>query len=318
LSVAGVEPEDEVLVSTLTFIAPVNAIRYVGAWPVFMDAEPDHWQMDPQKVQDFLRTKCRWNNGALSNKSTGRRIKAILPVHILGHSVHMDPILSVAQQFGLKIVEDASEALGAKYKDKSLGSMGDIGCFSFNGNKIITSGGGGMIVTNDERAAQEARYLTTQAKDDPIEYIHGKIGYNYRLTNIQAALGVAQMERLNDSVVAKRKIAERYSKGLEGIAGVSAMKEAPWAFSTYWLYTIAVEAKIYGMDCRSLQRRLAEARIEARPLWQPIHLSPAHAGREAYHCDVAESLWHRALSLPSSSVLTRSDQARVLSVITNP
>src|SRR5271157_5808253 len=186
LLVAGVQPNDEVVVSTLTFIAPVNAIRYVGAWPVFIDAEPDYWQVDPSGVVDFLEQGCRWHKGALHNRLTGRRVSAVIPVHILGHPVDLDPILEVARKYGLKVIEDATEGLGATYRGRPLGSIGDIGCFSFNGNKIITTGGGGMLATSNEEWAQKAKYLTTQAKDDPTEYVHSEIGYNYRLTNLLA------------------------------------------------------------------------------------------------------------------------------------
>ena len=186
LLVAGVQPDDEVLVPTLSFIAPANAIRYTGAWPVFIDSEPIYWQMDPEKVLDFLEKECRWQGESLLNKTTGRRVKAILPVHILGHPCDIDPIREAAQKYDLAIIEDATESLGAKYKGNMVGRLGDIACFSFNGNKLITTGGGGMIVTNDESWANRARYLSTQAKDDPIEYFHSEIGYNYRLTNISS------------------------------------------------------------------------------------------------------------------------------------
>ncbi|RME03545.1 MAG: aminotransferase DegT, partial [Deltaproteobacteria bacterium] len=192
LLVSGVGPGDEVLLPTLTFIAPANAIRYVGAVPLLLDVDPVTWQLDPEKTIDFLEKECRWQEGRLVNRTTGRRVRAIMPVHILGHPVDLDPILEVARKYELTVIEDATESLGARYKERHVGNLGDIGCFSFNGNKIITSGGGGMIVTNDETTARRARYLTTQAKDDPIEYVHGELGYNYRLTNLQAALGVAQ------------------------------------------------------------------------------------------------------------------------------
>ena len=219
LIVAGVQPEDEVLVSTLTFIAPVNTIRYVGAWPVFIDAEPTCWQMDPERVVEFLEKDCRWSDGRLYNRHTGRRVTAIIPVHILGHPVDLDPILAVAKKFGLKVIEDATEGLGATYKGRGLGSLGDIACFSFNGNKIITTGGGGMLVTNSEEWFTKAKYLTTQAKDDPIEYVHGEVGYNYRLTNLLAAVGCAQMEQLDSYVAIKRKIAARYTEKLQMCQG---------------------------------------------------------------------------------------------------
>jgi perosamine synthetase len=312
LLVAGVQPDDEVLVSTLTFIAPVNAIRYVGAWPVFVDAEPDYWQMDPVRVVDFLENECRWSNGALYNHRTGRRVTAIVPVHVLGHPVDLDPILAAAQKFGLKVIEDATEGLGATYKGRPLGSIGDIGCFSFNGNKIITTGGGGMIVTSNEEWAQRAKYLTTQAKDDPIEYIHKEIGYNYRLTNIQAAMGCAQMEQLEAYVAAKREIADRYSLALRDVSGIVPMRQASWAKSTFWMYTVLIEEEKFGVNSRRLLHTLAAEKIQCRPLWQPIHQSPAHALSRVGDLPVSEQLNKEALSLPCSVGLSEDAQKRVI------
>jgi len=312
LLVAGVQPDDEVLVSTLTFIAPANAIRYVGAWPVFVDAEPDHWQMDPAWVTGFLERECRWSNGALYNQRTGRRVTAIVPVHILGHPVDLDPIVAVARKFNLKVIEDATEGLGATYKGRPLGSIGDIGCFSLNGNKIITTGGGGMIVTANGEWAQKAKYLTTQAKDDPIEYIHGEIGYNYRLTNIQAALGCAQMEQLDAYVAAKRQIADRYSSALRNIPGVEPMQKAPWAKSTFWMYTVLINKEKFGIDSRDLLRALAVQKIQCRPLWQPMHQSPAHAPSRNGELPVSERLSKEALSLPCSVGLSEGAQQEVI------
>ncbi len=311
LLVAGVQPDDEVLVSTLTFIAPANAIRYCQAWPVFIDADPNTWQMDVQKVRRFLQDNCRLENAELYNKTTGRRVKAILPVHILGHPVDIDPILELARAYQLLVIEDATEALGACYKSRHVGSLGDIACFSFNGNKIITTGGGGMIVTDHEDWASKAKYLTTQAKDDPLEYVHHEIGYNYRLTNLQAALGCAQMEQLDDYIAAKRRIAQKYREAFKEVAGITPMPEASWASSIFWMYTILVDEAVYGMDSRALLRRLEGAGIQSRPLWQPIHLSPAHAGH-TYTCPVAEDLFRRALSLPCSVGLTEAQQTKVI------
>jgi perosamine synthetase len=241
LLLAGVERDDEVLVSALTFIAPANAIRYANAWPVFIDAEPCYWQMDPTRVVDFLERGCHWDGQALRNRQTGRRVKAILPVHILGHPVDLDPILAVAEKYALPVIEDATEGLGARYKGKNLGGIGQAGCFSFNGNKIITTGGGGALVTDNAEWAARAKYLTTQAKDDPVEYIHGAIGYNYRLTNLLAAMGCAQMEQLDDFIEAKRQIANRYLEPLATLPGLRLPQEADWAFSTFWMYTIQVD-----------------------------------------------------------------------------
>lgn len=312
LLVAGVQPDDEVLVPTLTFIAPANAVRYVGAWPVFMDADPTYWELDPEKVADFVERGCRWTNSELRNKLTGRRVRAIIPVHILGHPCDMDPLLEIARKFNLVVIEDATESLGARYKERKVGSLGDIACFSFNGNKVITTGGGGMIVTNNPEWAHQARYLTTQAKDDPFEYVHKEIGYNYRLTNIQAALGCAQMEKLDEYIAAKRRIASTYTDALQGLTGITLMAEAPWASSIFWMYTVLVEETEYGMSSRALMRRLDAACIETRPLWQPLHLSPAHLYSYTYKCAAAERIAGDALSLPSSVGLRPEDQSRVI------
>ena len=258
LLIAGVQADEEVLVSTLTFIAPANAIRYVGAWPVFIDAEPYHWQMDPEKVVDFLEKDCRWSTGRLYNKTTGRRVRAILPVHILGHPVDLAPIIEVAQRYDLVVIEDATESLGAKYRDLMVGHLGDVACFSFNGNKIVTTGGGGMIITDNETWASKARYMTTQAKDDPVEYIHSEVGFNYRLTNVQAAMGCAQLEKLDEYIETKQRIAYAYNKEIKAIPGLSPMKEASYASSTYWMYTVLVDQVKFGLDSRALREKLKQ------------------------------------------------------------
>ena len=312
LILAGVQADDEVVVSTLTFIAPANAIRYVGAWPVFIDAEPRYWQIDPDGVVDFLEHGCDWNGQVLRNRRTGRRVKAILPVHILGHPVDLDPILAVAAKFSLPVIEDATEGLGARYRGKSLGGFGHAGCFSFNGNKIITTGGGGMLVTDNAEWAARARYLTTQAKDDPIEYQHNAVGYNYRLTNLLAAMGCAQMEQLDAFVEAKRQIAGRYRKSLASLPGIRLPEEAEWAFSAFWMYTVLIDEKESRIDSRTLLREQAARNIQTRPLWRPIHRSPAHLLSGAFSCPVSEALHRQAISLPCSVGLTHSAQDRVI------
>jgi perosamine synthetase len=315
LMLAGVEADDEVLVSSLTFIAPVNAIRYVGAWPVFIDAEPSYWQLDPTGVVDFLDNGCKWDGKTLRNRQTGRRVKAILPVHILGHPADMDPILEVAAKYSLPVIEDATEGLGARYRGKSIGGLGHAGCFSFNGNKIITTGGGGMLVTNDADWAARARYLTTQAKDDPIEYVHNAVGYNYRLTNVPAAMGCAQMEMLDEFVEAKRQIAKRYEDSLVSLPGIRLPKEADWAFSTFWMYTVLIDEKESRISSRELLRELGARKIQARPLWQPMHRSPAHMIAGSPTCPNSDALHAQALSLPCSVGLSPSAQAKVIEVI---
>jgi len=312
LLVAGVKPDDEVLVSTLTFIAPVNTIRYAGAWPVLIDAEPAHWQMDPQRVADFLDHECRWSDNELRNRRTGRRVKAILPVNILGHPCDMEPIIAAARKYNLIVIEDATESLGADYKGRKAGNLADIGCLSFNGNKIITTGGGGMIVTDNAAWAERAKYLTTQAKDDPVEYVHHEVGYNYRLTNIQAALGCAQMEQMELVVAKKRDIADRYNAVLSELPGTSLMPEATWARSNFWMYTILIDEAIYGENSRAVMRRLASEGIQSRPLWQPMHQSPACRMFQVQGGEVAELLNRDALTLPCSAGLSFDEQGRVL------
>jgi len=315
LLAAGVEPGDEVLVPALTFISPANAVRYLGAWPVFMDVEPEYWQMDPDKISDFLNRGCRWHEGKLINKATGRRMRGILPVHLLGHPVDWNPIAEAARKYELLPVEDAAESLGAAYRDKQVGNLGPVTCFSFNGNKIITTGGGGMVTTNDAVTADRIRYLTTQAKDDPVEYVHNAIGFNYRLTNLQAAVGCAQMECLDSYISAKRSLAARYEAGLSDLRGIRLPRQAPWAFSTYWLYTVLVREERTGLSSRTLMRRLRDLGVESRPLWHPLHTLPPHRDAFAYRIEEADRLYREALSLPSSVALSEDEQNRVIEAV---
>jgi len=315
LQVAGVGPEDEVIVSTLTFIAPVNAIRYVGAWPVLIDAEPTYWQIDPEQVGAFLEKECIYSQGRLRNRETGRTVKALLPVHILGHPVDLAPLLEVARKYGLAVIEDATEGLGATYHGDMVGRLGDIGCFSFNGNKLITTGGGGMLVTNNAAYAERARYLSTQAKDDQVESIHHEIGYNYRLTNLLAAMGCAQLEQLDAYIETKRCIAERYRDALADLPGLTPMREASWARSVFWMYTVLVDEKKCVGDSRALLQHLAAKKIQTRPLWQPAHLNKPHRGLRRGNHSVSEELYRTAISLPCSVGLTEEDQRSVISVL---
>lgn len=315
LLVAGIDPDDEVLVPTLTFIATANAVRYVGGWPVFVDAEPTHWQMDPELVENFLDRGCQYKNGILINRTTGRRVRALMPAHILGHPVEMDSILKLARRYDLLVIEDAAESLGALYKSQPVGSLGDVGCFSFNGNKIITSGGGGMFVTNNQQLAERARFLSTQAKADSLEYIHTEIGYNHRLTNILAALGSAQLEQLPQFVLAKREIAANYREQLGNLPGISHFSESPACDCSYWISAIRVAKEDFGIDSRGLHHELQAKNIQTRPLWQPMHASTAHAGSQALLSGVADQLYSECLNLPSSVSLTTEDQTRVCSVI---
>lgn len=315
LLAAGVRPGDEVVVPSLTFIAPANAVRYLGAFPVFVDAEPDYLQLDPAKTAEFLKKACRRGRGGLVNKASGRVVRALLPVDVLGHPADLDAFSALAREHGLALVEDASESLGSRYRGKATGRRAPVATFSFNGNKLVTTGGGGMLVTDDEALARKVRHLTTQAKGPGVEYIHDQVGYNYRLTNVLAAIGAAQLERLDATTAAKRAMAERYRDGLDGVPGLTPMREARWAKSTFWMYTVLVDAARYGMDSRALLAALAKEGVMTRPLWQPMHLSPAHAGAQAYRCETAARVYRDALSLPSSVGLTRAQQDRVIALL---
>ncbi len=314
LLLAGVEPGDEVLVPALTFIATANAIHYCGAVPVFVDAEPRTWTIDPEKVADFLGRECEVRNGRVVNRATGRRVRALLPVHLYGHPADLDALLELTTRLPLALVEDTAEALGAVYKGRRVGARGPVGCLSFNGNKIITTGGGGMILTDDEALARRARYLTTQARDEGAEWVHREVGFNYRLTNIQAALGVAQLEQLDRFLASKRETARAYTAALERLGGADPLGEAPWASSSFWMYSTLLDPGRYG-DVRALIARAGAEGIQLRPLWRPLHRQPVFAGHQAYRVEVADRLYARGVSLPCSVGITPEERDRVVAFL---
>ncbi len=304
LIASGVQPDDEVIVPALTFIAPVNVIRYCNAYPVFMDCDADTLCMDVQKFIDFIRNECEQrSNGYTYNKETNRRVKAVIPVHVFGHPTEMDMLLEVCEENNIDIIEDATESLGSEYKRKKTGSFGKAGCFSFNGNKIITAGGGGMIVTDDEVLVNKMRHLTTQAKKDPFEYDHDEIGYNYRLNNIQAAMGVAQMEKIEEFVQIKRENAKLYIELLASIKGLEFLEEAEWVKSNYWLFTI----KIPKEHKNPLIKHLLSKSIQVRPIWKLISSLPMYSGFQSYKIDRADGVYESCISLPSSVNLKQSE-----------
>lgn len=301
---SGIGPEDEVIVPTVTFIAPVNAVRYVGAHPVFMDCD-DRLNLDPEKVAEFLRTECDRTDAGVVNRTTGRRIRAIVVVHVFGHPCNLRPLTAVAATYELPIIEDATESLGSFYTDwdgerRATGTIGAFGCFSFNGNKLITTGGGGMLVTHDAPAAKRAAYLTTQAKDDPVRFVHHDIGYNYRLTNVQAAIGCAQLEQIEQFIRTKRENFLCYQRELADIPGLTLVPEPPYAHSNMWYYTLLVDAARFRMDAATLHRRLAAAGIETRPLWELNHRQQPYRDCQAWRIERAERLHRQALNLPCS------------------
>lgn len=307
LKVVGLQPDEEVLVSNLTFVAPVNAIRYCQAHPVLMDAHPETWQMDTGKVASFLTNECEVRDGQCYNRHTGRRVRAILPVHLLGLACEIDQIVDLARKHNLRVVEDAAEAIGVRYQGRHVGTFGDIGVFSFNGNKIITTGGGGMLVTSNPAYGDYARYLTTQAKDDELEYIHNEVGYNYRLTNIQAALGVAQLEQIGGFIERKHAIARAYEEALSDLGGVTTMPTPPHTTPTYWLYTILLNDKTTLEKRKAIVRKLNARGVGARPLWHPIHGLPPYRGCQAFQIEHSVRLYEQAVSLPSSAGLETND-----------
>lgn len=308
LKLSGVRAGDEVIVPTLTFIAPVNTVRYTGAHPVFMDCD-GYMNLDAGKLEDFLRRECRMTKNGLQNKTSRRIIRAVLPVHIFGNPCAMERIMDAAGRYGLKVVEDATESLGAhysrgRYKGKFTGTIGDFGVFSFNGNKIITTGGGGLIVTAGRELAQKARYLTEQAKDDPIRSIHNEIGYNLRLSNLQAALGIAQFKRLWGFIRAKKRNLDLYRRELSGISGITVMDPPAGTRPNYWFYSLLVEGKKYGMDRERLMNELTKCNIQTRPVWYLNHLQRPYRGNQAYRIEKADWFWKRVLNVPCSTNLT--------------
>ena len=310
LLAAGVEPGDLVLVPALTFIATANAVAYCGAGPLFLDSEEASWGLDAGKLADFLSRECDTKGGWVIHRATGRVVRAVVPVHLYGHPCDLDAVLEVAGRYPLAVVEDAAEALGALYRGRRVGGDGLLSCLSFNGNKIITTGGGGMVLTRDERLARRVRSLTTQARADALEFVHEEIGFNYRLTNVQAALGVAQLEQLGGFVEAKRETAADYRKALARVPGLSVFTEAPWARSTYWMASALLTGP-RPRDVRALLRALNADGIGARPLWRPLHQQPVFKGAQAYRIEVATRLYERGLSLPCSVGITAAERAAV-------
>ena len=304
LIACDVQPDDEVVVPALTFISPVNVVRYCNAYPIFMDCDESTLCIDVQKVVDFIRNKCEQrSDGYAYNKDSNRRVKAVIPVHVFGHPTDMDMLLGVYEENNIDIIEDATESLGSEYKGKKTGSFGKTGCFSFNGNKIITAGGGGMVVTDDEVLANKIRHLTTQAKKDPFEYDHDEIGYNYRLNNIQAAMGVAQMEKIEEFVQIKRKNTELYKELLADIEELELLEEAEWAKSNYWLNII----KVPKTHKNPLIEDLLSKNIQVRPVWKLISSLPMYSGFQSYKIDRADDVYESCISLPSSVNLKQSE-----------
>lgn len=295
----GIGPGDEVIVPSFTFISTANAVTFTGAKPVFVDSEPSTWNINPVEIKKAITPKT----------------KAIIPVHVYGHPASIDPIFDIAREYNLPVVEDAAEAHGALYKGKKVGSFGDMGMFSFYGNKIITTGEGGMIVTDNKDLAEKMRVFRDHGMDPKRRYWHSVLGYNYRMTNIQAALGVAQMERIDQIVEQKRRNAALYAKGLQDIPGITLPPEAAWAKNVYWLYSILIDEDEFGMSSKELRSQLKERGIETRPLFPPVHQQPIYNTGQSL--SVCEMLSRCGLSLPSSVNLNGDEIERITGEIRN-
>lgn len=314
LIATGVQHGDEVIVPALTFIAPVNVVKYCMAEPVFMDCDSDTLCMDVQKVSDFLNKECgEGRGGYLYNKKSKRRIKAIIPVHIFGHPADMDELLKICKKNNIDIIEDATESLGSEYKGKKTGSFGAAGCFSFNGNKIITTGGGGMVVTDNIKIAKKVRHLSTQAKKDHFEYDHDEMGYNYRLSNMQAAMGVAQMERIQEFVNIKRRNASIYSDLLSEVKDVKFLWESAQVKSNFWFYTVKVAKK----HKKKLINYFLSRNIQVRPVWKLIHTLPMYKNYRAYRIENAVKAYETSINLPCSLSLSKKEIGYVSENIKN-
>lgn len=307
----GVEPGDEVFVASFTFVASVNAILYERATPVLIDSEPHTWNLDPILVVTEIERRARLGL---------KQPKAVEFVHILGHPGEIQPVAEVCARHGIALLEDAAEALGSRYVTGSyagthVGRIGRLGCFSFNGNKVITTGGGGMIATDDERLASRARHLVRQARVPGPEYIHDEVGYNYRMTNLAAALGVAQLEQLPAFLAAKARIAAAYDTALSGVRGLTRPPRASWAAPSHWLYSVLIEPASFGRDREAVRRHLQAKGIEARPLWCPAHLMEPYRHLPYLGGGVSQETFAKGLSLPSSVSLAASEGERVVAAL---
>jgi len=292
LAALGIGPGDEVIVPTFTMIASINAVSYTGAQAVLIDSEMETWNMDVSQLEAKITPRTR----------------AVMVMHTYGHPVDMDAVLAVADRHGLYVVEDAAEAHGAEYKGQRVGGLGIAGCFSFYANKIITTGEGGMLTTNDERLAQIVANLRDHAFSEERHFWHKYLGFNYRMTNLQAAVGLAQTERFDEFVQARRQHAAWYNEQLQGTPGLTLPPEAPWARNVFWMYSILVDETEFGLDRDELRRRLAKRGIETRTFFIPLHLQPIYYRQyQGQHYPVAEDLCRRGLYLPSASSLTRDE-----------
>ena len=306
LILAGVGQNDMVIAPNITFIATLNSIKYTGASPILVDTDVHSWQMDLDLLETFLQEETEQKDNACYHKKTGKRIPVVMPVHVLGNMCDMDRLLAIATKHNLVMIEDSTEALGSYYKGKHAGNFGLMGTFSYNGNKIITTGGGGMIVTNDEALAKKAKHLTTQAKCDPFEYKHDAIGYNYRLVNTAAAMGVAQMEQLPGFIERKKEIIAFYKKELLGVGDIKFQAISEDVTPNWWLPTIFTSKQ------KEILQILNDAKLQSRPFWVPMNQLPMFVN-DIYvsNKDVSDYVYQNCLSIPCSTNITNEELQKV-------
>ena len=301
LILAGVQKNDNVICSSFTFSASVNPIKYLGANPIFIDSDKESWNMCPELLTKAIK------DGIKNNKKP----KAIILVHLYGMPAKLDDLIAVANSFEIPIIEDAAEALGSKYKNQQLGTFADFGIYSFNGNKIITTSGGGALVCKNKKLIEKAKFLATQARDEAPHYEHSEVGYNYRMSNVCAAIGVGQLEVLTERVTRKREIFNFYKNELSMIKAITFLEELEPSFSNYWLTTILLD-KNSTIDREQLRLHLEKDNIESRPLWKPMHLQPVFKDCISYVNGVSEDLFNRGLCLPSGTAMTTEDLKRIV------
>ena len=311
LNLLQVETNDIVFCSTLTFAASANPILYQKGIPVFIDSEPQSWNMSPLALERALREA----------KQMGKLPKAVIIVNLYGQSADMDPLLGLCNDYGVPVIEDAAESLGSTYKNKASGTFGKFGIFSFNGNKIITTSGGGMLVSNDQAALEKARFLATQARDPAKHYQHSQIGYNYRMSNILAAIGRGQLKVLNDRIRMRRDVFQRYYAALADTPGLKFMAEAAYGISNRWLTTLTIDYEQAGVTAIDVMDALASNNVESRPVWKPLHLQPVFREYKFYSHykdrTVSNELFYSGVCLPSGSNMSINEQNRVISIIKN-
>jgi pyridoxal phosphate-dependent aminotransferase EpsN len=305
MKLLDLEPGDDVLCSTLTFAASANPIVYEGGRPVFIDSERASWNLDPDLLAETLEQRAR----------RGKLPKALVLVHLYGQSADLDRIEAICARYEIPIVEDAAEALGTHYRGVQVGTRAPVAIFSFNGNKILTTSGGGMLVAHDRAWIDKARFWSTQSREPVAWYEHKEIGFNYRMSNVLAGIGRGQLEVLEDRVAARRANAFRYQEAFGDLAGIELMPQAAYGRHTNWLSVFLLDEAVFGATRDELLAALAAENIEARPVWKPLHMQPVFAACERVGGEVAEDLFKRGICLPSSSSLTRSDQARVIEVV---